>query len=187
MKNSLSNMKCLDLFISTQNEDEYKNIKHLVTPTETIKLPIISFDFYANKFSGVLNNLNKQNDINKIKEFATKYGWNNNIDKIFKDTTFETIVLTSKQQEIIWVNDGFKKMTGYCKNYALNKTPSFLQGAETCEKTKKRIREKLLANKPFKDIVINYKKDNTIYKCEITVFPLIKKETTHYIALEKAV
>ena len=111
----------------------------------------------------------------------------NNIDEIFKDHTFETIVLTSKQQEIIWVNDGFKKMTGYSKNFAINKTPSFLQGAETCEKTKQRIRKKLQSNKPFTDLVINYKKDQTTYECEITVFPLHNKDTTHYIALEKAV
>jgi PAS domain S-box-containing protein len=187
MKNSLSNMKCLDLFISSQNEEEYKSIQHLITPSETIAYPILSFDFYANNFSTVISNSNKKNDINKIKEFATKFGWNNSIDEIFKNHTFETIVLTSKQQEIIWVNDGFKKMTGYSKNYAINKTPSFLQGAETCEKTKKRIRKKLRSNKPFTDLVINYKKDQTTYECEITVFPLHNKDTTHYIALEKAI
>ena len=42
-------------------------------------------------------------------------------------------------------------------------------------------------NKPFTDIVINYKKDKTPYRCEIKVFPLFTENTTHYIALEKAV
>ena len=186
MKNRLSNMRCLDLFISSQSEEEYKRIKNLITQSKTTVPPIISFDYYTENFSSVVNKLHKKNDINKIKEFANKYNWNKNIDEIFSGKVFETIVLTSKEQKIIWVNDGFKKMTGYNKNYALNKTPSFLQGTKTCEKTKKRIREKILNNKPFTDVVINYKKDNTPYTCEITIFPLFNKNTIHYIALEKA-
>ena len=78
-------------------------------------------------------------------------------------------------------------MTGYTKTFALKKTPSFLQGKNTCAVTRNRIRNKILANEPFKEIVLNYKQDKTPYKCEINVFPLSHKNTTHYIALERAI
>ena len=115
------------------------------------------------------------------------FQWIDNLDEIFKDEVFETIVLTNKKQEIIWVNEGFKKMTGFSKSFALKKTPSFLQGANTCKATSLRIRGKIRENKPFKEIVLNYRQDKTPYKCEIKVFPLSYKDTTHYIALENAI
>ena len=186
MKNNLASMMCLDLFISSQNDEVYDTIKEFVTPSKTIQPPIVAFDFYINSFTAEVNRLNRKRDINQIKEFANKFQWSDNLDEIFKDEVFETIVLTNEKQEILWVNEGFKEMTGYSKTFALKKTPSFLQGKNTCGKTRKRIRNKILANEPFKEIVLNYKQDQTPYKCEIKVFPLSCKNTTHYIALENA-
>lgn len=187
MKNKLANMQCLDLFLSTQNKKEYHKIKHLLTPSDAINYPLQSFDFYTNFFLNEMEKTTKQNDVKTVKQFAKQYHWKNNLELIFKNEDFEALVITNKNQEIIWVNDGFKKMTGYSKNFAIDKKPSFLQGKQTCEATRNRIRKKLQNNKPFKETVINYREDNTSYKCLLNVFPLFNEETTHYIALEKAV
>lgn len=187
MKNSLSNMMCLDLFLSSQSEENYQELEQLVSPSEAIKYPLKSFCLYADYFSTEMNHLERENDINTVKTFASKYQWNENLDAIFKDEDFEAIVITNKTQEIIWVNDGFKEMTGFNKSYALKKRPSFLQGENTCKKTKELIRDKIQRNEPFMGTVINYRKNKTPYKCEIKIFPLFGKDTTHYIALEKAV
>jgi hypothetical protein len=187
MKNKLSNMMCLDLFLSSQSEENYKAIEHQITPSESIKFPLKSFGLYIDYFSAEMHNLDRENDINILKEFASKFNWNGNLDSIFKNEDFEAIVLTNKKQEIIWVNDGFKEMTGFNKKFALKKTPSFLQGENTCEKTRDDIRKKIQLNKPFIGSVINYKRNKMPYKCEIKIFPLFSKNTTHYIALEKAV
>ena len=187
MKNNLASMMCLDLFIASQEEKEYDALKDLIAPLKSIQAPIIGFDFYIDYFSTEMDKLNREKDINIVKDFADKFQWVNNLDEIFKDEIFETIVLTNKKQEIIWVNEGFKKMTGFSKSFALKKTPSFLQGNNTCRQTSSRIKAKILANKPFKEIVLNYKQDKTPYRCEIKVFPLSYKNTTHYIALENAI
>jgi PAS domain-containing protein len=187
MKNKLSNMMCLDLFLASQSEEKYKAIEPHITPSESIQFPLKSFGLYTDYFSAEMNNLDRENDINVVKEFASKYNWNDNLDSIFKNEDFEAIVLTNKKQEIIWVNDGFKEMTGFNKNYALKKTPSFLQGPNTCEKTRDSIRQKIQLNKPFIGSVINYRRNKTSYKCEIKIFPLFSESTTHYIALERAV
>ncbi|MCG1035944.1 PAS domain-containing protein [Polaribacter sargassicola] len=186
MKNNLANMICLDLFLANKNKQDYALLKELLTPSKSITTPIISFDFYIDFFTEEIKNATRKKDIYAVKDFATKFKWTNNFNEIFKNQTFDAIVLTNKKQEIIWVNDGFKKMTGYSKNYAINKTPSFLQGENTCEKTKTLIRKKINTNKPFKEIILNYKKDKTPYKCEINFYPLTYKNTTHFMALERA-
>lgn len=180
-------MMCLDLFLSSQNEEHYKAIEHHVTASEAITYPLKSFCLYADYFSTKMHNLNRLNDIITVKKFASKFNWNQNLDTIFKNEDFEAIVLTNKKQEIIWVNDGFKEMTGFHKKFALNKRPSFLQGEKTCKKTRDRIKKTIQLNEPFTGTVINYRKDKTPYKCEIKIFPLFSENTTHYIALEKAV
>ena len=187
MRNNLAGMMCLDLFMSSQNEHDYTYLKSQISSSDFLKAPIKSFDFYIDYFTDEIKKINRKNDINTIKDLANKFNWCNDVDAIFKNQDFETIVLTNKAQEIIWVNDGFKKMTGFSKKYAINKTPTFLQGDNTCEETRARIRKKLIANKPFEETVLNYKKDKTAYKCEIKIFPLSIENTTHYIALEKAV
>lgn len=187
MKNNFNNMMCLDLFLSHQTDEAYKTSKKLLKPSVRVKSPLKSLDFYIDHFSAEMNKLDRENDIIAIKEFSDKYSWRNSLDSIFKNEDFEAIVLTNLKQEIIWVNDGFKKMTGYTKSYAKDKTPSFLQGTNTCEKTRKRIRKKLTIDEPFTDIVLNYRKDKTPFRCEIKIFPLYTETTTHYIALERAV
>jgi len=76
-------------------------------------------------------------------------------------------------------------MTGYSKKFALNKTPNFLQGEATETETKKRIRTKLEHLKPFTEIIVNYRKDKTPYKCEVKIIPLYKDRVTHFLAIEK--
>jgi PAS domain-containing protein len=180
-------MMCLDLFLNSLSKENYNAIEDELTTSESIKFPLVNFGLYADYFSSEIKHLNRENDINTVKEFASKYNWDESLDSIFKNEDFEAIVLTNKKQEIIWVNDGFKKMTGFHKSYALKKKPSFLQGSKTCEITRDSIREKIKENKPFIGTVINYRKNKTPYKCEIKIFPLFSKNTTHYIALEKAV
>ena len=78
-------------------------------------------------------------------------------------------------------------MTGYSKKYALHKTPSFLQGEATQGLTRNRIRKKLELLKPFTEVIVNYRKDNTPYKCEVKIIPLYKDKVTHFLAIEKKV
>ncbi len=150
-------------------------------------MPLLSWDFYMDFFHRNLRQAEKQSEIEKINGLAKKFNWKNNIDEIINEHEYEAIVITDNTQKIIWVNNGFTDMTGYSKNFAINKRPSFLQGEETSKKTKAEIREKIQSHKPFKQVIINYKKDKTPYKCEVKIIPLFGNGTTHYLALEKEV
>jgi PAS domain S-box-containing protein len=126
-------------------------------------------------------------DLKKIKSFAKIHGWENNIETLFKSFDFSAVILTDKNKNINWVNDGFTNMTGYSKKEALEKTAGFLQGPKTSKKKKAEIEFKLKENKPFKTTLINYRKNKSIYTCEVYIFPLYNKanKTTHFLALER--
>lgn len=149
--------------------------------------PLLCWDIYSDYFFKQLENSKREQDIIKIKTFAEKFNWENDIDAIFKEESFEAIVVTDVRQTILWVNKGFTSMTGYSKTEALNKTPQFLQGAKTALDIRKKIRTQLNTNTPFSAILTNYKKDKTPYECEVKFFQLFNKQTTHFLALEKQV
>ena len=46
-------------------------------------------------------------------------------------------------------------MTGYSKPQTINRNPSFLQGENTSEEVKKRIREKIQNEEPFIEEIIS--------------------------------
>lgn len=150
-------------------------------------IPLLSWDLSSIGYFNVLETLQKEADIQELKSFAKKFRWKNAISEILLNHDYEALVLTDLHRKILWVNNGFTEMTGYSKSKALHNTPVFLQSDETTKLSKDTIRKKLKENKPFKAVIINKKRDNTLYRCELHIFPLIHKQTTHYLALEKQV
>ena len=186
MKNNLAEMVGLDIYLSSLSLKEYKEIAPEIESDHT-STPLLSWDIYSGYSAKKLADLKKAREIEAFKKFAEKFQFQNNFDQIFSSHDFEALVITNLNKEIVWVSNGFKEMTGYSKKFALTQTPAFLQGKDTSLATKKIIRQKLNAQEKFSEIVINYKKDKTPYKCLLNVFPLFNEETTHFLALEKQV
>jgi len=187
MNHSLSKMMCLDIYLSSLSEDEYRAVESDLE-SEVLQTPLLSWDIFSQSSAERLEELKVEQDKSQIKAFASKYKWDNNIETLFAGDKYEAIIVTDEKQRILWVNKGFSEMTGYAKSEALKNTPRFLQGQQTSEKKRATIRKKLSANLPFKEVIINHKKDGTPYKCEVRIFPLHSGENkTHYIALERQV
>lgn len=151
-------------------------------------MPLLSWDIYS-QFA--LNNLyqvntEKSKEIAHLSRLAKQFKWENDIKSILNTNTYEALVLTDVTKKIMWVNDGFTKMTGYTKEFAKHKQPTFLQGKKSGEK-RLEIRKKLAKGLPFKEIIINYRKDGLPYDCEVYIIPLKTNKITHYLALERAV
>lgn len=177
-------MMCLDVYLLSLNAKESKEIKEQVHPLMAESKPLLSWDISNENAVERINKAKRRMDIEKIKLFAAQYNWKNDINHLFSNKDFEAIVLTDSLEKIMWVNDGFTKMTGYSKKFAINKYPSFLQGELTSKESRKEIRMNLQKEKPFELSVINYKKDKTPYTCQVQIFPLYSNKVTHYIALE---
>ena len=182
MKNNPNDMMCLDLFLSNSDKKDHQKTIDALKPISNKGLGIMSWGIHDFFYGSEV-----YNDLNSIRSLSKNYQWENNFNSILKENTYEALVITNFNKKVIWVNNGFQKMTGYDSKFIIDKSPNVLQGKNTSEVSKQRIRKRLLENKPFKEIIINYRKDNTEYKCELHVFPLYTKnsKTTHFLALEK--
>lgn len=187
MKNNLDGMTCLDVYLSSLSNDEFEDVKPKIQNSDSKAMPIMSWDVHIENYHDSLLQARKQAEMKYVLTLAEKFNWNNDLKSEFIKNEYEALIVTDKRQNIIWVNKGFTKMTGYPKKYAINNTPRFLQGEKTSAITKKRIWQNILRDKPFKEIIINYKKDQTPYKCEVKIIPLYNQKTTHYIAFERKI
>ncbi len=187
MKYNISKMAALDIYLSTLSEKEYDKIEHQLNAQKVNRTPLMSWDLFIENHFQTLKKLKINTDINKVKLFAQKAKWKNELDTIFENQNFEALIITDSEQKIQWVNDGFTEMTGYSKKHALNKTPRFLQGPNTSQKIKTKIRTQLSNLKPFQGIITNYRKDNSLYKCEVKIIPMYNEHVTHFLAIERLV
>lgn len=187
MKNNLTDMKCLDIYLSSLNKEEYDGIKPKIKISKAKIMPLMSWDIFMDGYNRRLIEAKKRIEMEQVLSYAKKFNWKNDLNLAFSENDYEVLIITDKNQNIIWVNDGFTSMTGYSKKFAINKTPKFLQGKETSVKTKNRIKKKIQKGKPIKEIIVNYKKDKTAYRCEVKIIPLYNEDTTHFIAFEKKV
>lgn len=181
-------MKSLDIFVNSCNNENYTNIKSCFKKAKKATTPLISWDIHQTQHYKKLSFFTKENDFNELKFYIDKYQWNNDLKHLINSYNYDALVVTDLQKKIIWVNKGFSKMTGYSRNRAISKDPSFLQGELTDNNVRKRISKKIQLEKPFKETIINYKQDKSTYKCELYIIPLKNNlNTTHFIALEKSI
>ncbi|MFC2188642.1 PAS domain-containing protein [Peijinzhouia sedimentorum] len=151
-------------------------------------VPLMCWDIIAMDQTWLTQKTQRQKEKEALLDLSKKRRWL--LDgSILDDKDYQALVLTDSQKHIIWVNDGFKLMTGYSKKFAIGKNPKFLQGIDTLDSSRNSIRDKLKSGKPFSEQILNYKKDGSAYMCEITIYPLLNKyhETKAFLALEKEI
>lgn len=91
--------------------------------------------------------------------------------------TDNSVIITDAQQNIIYVNPGFTKMTGYSAQEAIGKNPgALLQGPLTTPKTKEEIRAALRDKKPIYTEILNYHKDGSTYWVSLAINPIFNKQ-----------
>lgn len=179
--NGYNSLMGLDIFLSSLTDSQYDAIKHKIKAHPVF--PSMSWGVFGDP-------LKRQpgQDVIQLAEFAKRYHWKIDADILLKGH-YEALVITNLDQEILWVNEGFKNMTGYDSDYAIGRSPRFLQGKNTSEETRERIKSQLLEKIPFTEVIVNYRKNKEEYRCEVRIIPIHNRqnEVTHFIALEKAV
>ena len=104
--------------------------------------PIASFNYHLENYNGLIKSFRKNNDVSHIGSML-KDCFTSELTTQINQEDYDALVLTDTSQNILWVNDGFKNMTGYTKKFAIGKRPSFLQGEKTSTSIKKELRDKL--------------------------------------------
>ena len=141
-----------------------------------IPVPLISWDFFAS-----------QNfEINKFNAIQKQWKSKVNFREINAQSKLE-IIITNVNQEIVFASQGINAMNGYQPFEIIGKSPKIFQGKLTSDESKNNIRKAIQNELPFKEVVLNYRKDGTSYLCEIEAFPKfdVSGDFVNYIAFER--
>ncbi|GAB4047398.1 PAS domain-containing protein [Spirosoma litoris] len=99
------------------------------------------------------------------------------------------IIVTDLDQLIQYVNPAFETMTGYSSRETLGRRPAFLQGEGTSMRARRHIRQGVERQKLVRGQLLNYRKDQTAYLCQIVIRPIVnrQKQVVNFIAFEQEV
>jgi len=107
---------------------------------------------------------------------------------------YDSILITELNLEkpgpkIVYVNEGFTRMTGYSKEETIGKTPRMLQGPKTDRAILDRLKRRLIEGQAFFGHTINYRKDGTEFINQWDIHPLINAdgEVTHWVSYQRDV
>lgn len=139
-----------------------------------VPFPLISWDV----FSASNLEASKFNSIQK--KWVNKENYHNQIAN-------KSVIVTDKNLTILFTTKEISELTGYRSSEIIGQTPKMFQGVLTDDRTREKIRMAISKNHPFKEIVINYKKDGACYKCEIEAYPKFDSNNNlvNYIAFER--
>ena len=97
------------------------------------------------------------------------------------------VIITNTHFEIVFATEGVYQMNGYHPSELIGKSPRIFQGELTSQSVKDKIKAAMSQKIPFKEVLLNYKKDGSTYLCEIEAFPKFNERGTflNYIAFER--
>ena len=88
--------------------------------------------------------------------------------------------------KIVYVNDGFTKMSGYTREEAVGQTPRILQGPKTDRTVLDKLKYSLLNGRAFFGQTINYRKDGSEFVNQWDIHPLLDEHgnITHWVSYQ---
>jgi PAS domain S-box-containing protein len=150
--------------------------------------PLHCWDIFSMHLAKLAIKGKRQAELENLQEYQNRYGWTINLGKVL-DAQYEALVLTDWCVRIQWVSDGFTRMTGYPKKEAIGRSPKMLQGLNTTELSRDRVRQKLFGKDVFIEDIVNYRKTGEEYVCRVEIHPIFNKSNNlcHYLALEQEI
>ncbi|MBN8412214.1 MULTISPECIES: PAS domain-containing protein [Halomonas] len=102
------------------------------------------------------------------------------------------IVVAEKEGDehiLIYVNQGFERLTGYSADEILYRDCRFLQNDDTDQPGLDAVREALRELRPCREVLRNYKKDGTLFYNELSLTPVFDEsdELVYFIGVQKDV
>lgn len=149
------------------------------------KMPLISWNFYAEHFESLKKTIT---DCCQLNLMAEGNHWNQQWDLKQELHNQTVIVVTCPKLKIIFASQNIHTMNGYKPNEVIGNSPKMFQGPQTDLTISKQISQSVKNKQPFDQVVLNYKKDGSLYKCRIKGFPIFNKkgELMNFIAFENA-
>jgi len=109
--------------------------------------------------------------------------------------TNESVVITEAEpsdlpgRKIIFVNKAFTEFTGYDKEFAIGRTLSFLNGPNTSQEERLKLRTAMQKYEPAEAELLNYKKNGEEFWISISMVPVTdnKGRYTHWVSIGRDV
>ncbi len=101
--------------------------------------------------------------------------------------TVNAVILTDEKGRVVWVNEGFHRVTGYTFDEVKGRKPGeVLQGPGTDAATVSRIRNHLRRGEGFRETILNYRKDGVSYWVSFEVQPIHDEagRLTNFMAIQ---
>ncbi len=101
--------------------------------------------------------------------------------------TVNAVILTDAAGRVVWVNEGFHRVTGYTFDEVCGRKPGqILQGPGTDAETVRRIGEHLRKGEGFTESILNYHKNGSAYWVSFEVQPIHDSEgrLTNFMAIQ---
>ncbi|PSP33390.1 hypothetical protein BRC63_10485, partial [Halobacteriales archaeon QH_10_70_21] len=94
---------------------------------------------------------------------------------------------THPENPLVYVNDGFCRLTGYDREEVLGRNCRFLQGPDTEEATVDRVRAAIDAEEPVTVELLNYRADGERFWNLLTIAPVRNDdgEVTHFLGFQR--
>lgn len=129
--------------------------------------------------------------VNQLKDERDQY---QNYLSLLEDSIrsdYDSILVTTLDLEepgpkIVYVNDGFTKMTGYTREEVIGNSPRMLQGEKTDRAVLDKLKNRLQDGQAFFGHTVNYRKDGTEFINQWDIHPLKNKdgEITHWVSYQ---
>ena len=102
-------------------------------------------------------------------------------------TADNSIVITTRNGTIQWVNDAFTRMTGYTAAEAIGRDSRLLKSGQQSTSLYRDLWETVLAGRVWHGELINKRKDGSLYDEEITITPVRNQQgvVEHFIAIKQ--
>jgi len=98
-----------------------------------------------------------------------------------------SVMITSKEGRIEYVNPKFEEVSGYAASEAIGKSPSMLKSGDKSQEEYREMWRTLLAGKEWRGVFHNRRKDGSIYWESASISPLRDEHgrITHFIAVKE--
>ncbi|GEK72174.1 MULTISPECIES: PAS domain-containing protein [Halomonas] len=108
------------------------------------------------------------------------------------DASEDGIVVAEQEGDeniLIYVNQGFERLTGYSADEILYRDCRFLQNDDRDQPGLAEIRQALAEGRPCREVLRNYKKDGTLFYNELSITPVFDEQDnlTYFIGVQKDV
>ncbi len=87
-------------------------------------------------------------------------------------------------QPLIYVNEGFQKLTGYNKDEVVGRNCRFLQGIETDKGATNFIKKSISRYMPVCQDILNYRKDGLPFFNRLVLIPFKELKTQYYLGFQ---